>query len=204
MFRANAKATFFVVSLCFATAYSGSVGSIDTVDTYCHIGASKTPCEGFVVGIKHGFAQRTDGTVLGWGEGAGGQLGLGCVSENELRVSPTIVPGASDVVDLVTGLAHTVARRKDGTLLGWGNNYYGQLGLGDMLNRCVPVPIEHPLLRKGFEVVEIAAGSRHTLARRKDGLVLAWGWNHYGQLGVGHVTAQFQPTIVFAGDTKSL
>ena len=201
IFSANAIATLFVVSLCFATAYSSN-----TVDSHCHVDTSKTPCKAFVIGTRHAFARRADGSVVGWGEGASGQLGLGCVSrKSNAAVSPAVVPGASDVVDLAAGLEHTVARRKDGTLLGWGNNYFGQLGLGDLLNRCVPVPIQHHLLRKGFEVVEVVAGSRHTLVRRKDGLVLAWGWNHYGQLGVGTVAAQFQPTMVVkASDVAQL
>lgn len=41
---------------------------------------------------------------------------------------------------------------------------------------------EIPALR-GVEIAELAAGARHSLARLKDGRVLGWGANGYGQLG---------------------
>ncbi|MBY0115911.1 S-layer homology domain-containing protein [Paenibacillus xylanexedens] len=56
----------------------------------------------------------------------------------------------------------------DGTVVGWGNNGYGQLHL--------PVGVS--------EVVAIDVGSLHTLALKPDGTVVAWGHNYNGQVNV--------------------
>ncbi|MSR75938.1 MAG: hypothetical protein EXS14_10775, partial [Planctomycetes bacterium] len=40
---------------------------------------------------------------------------------------------------------------------------------------------------------QISAGVFHTLALRSDGTVMAWGWNAYGQLGLGNNTNQYTP-----------
>ncbi|KAM0792159.1 hypothetical protein ACM66B_004856 [Microbotryomycetes sp. NB124-2] len=42
---------------------------------------------------------------------------------------------------------------------------------------------------KGVKIAELAAGSRHSLARLEDGRVLGWGANGYGQLGLGATLA---------------
>ncbi|KAK4048724.1 hypothetical protein OIO90_005717 [Microbotryomycetes sp. JL221] len=42
---------------------------------------------------------------------------------------------------------------------------------------------------KNVKIAEIAAGSRHSLARLEDGRVLGWGANGYGQLGLGATLA---------------
>lgn len=36
------------------------------------------------------------------------------------------------------------------------------------------------------KVALVAGGWRHTLAANEDGKLYAWGWNKFGQLGVGH------------------
>ena len=41
-----------------------------------------------------------------------------------------------------------------------------------------------PALPGGLTYVEIAAGGHHTVARRSDGSVVAWGCNNYGQCNV--------------------
>ena len=41
-----------------------------------------------------------------------------------------------------------------------------------------------PALPPGLTYVEIAGGGIHTIARRSDGSVVAWGDNYYGQLDV--------------------
>ncbi|HEV7816453.1 MAG TPA: Ig-like domain-containing protein, partial [Janthinobacterium sp.] len=42
----------------------------------------------------------------------------------------------------------------------------------------------------------ISAGSTHTLARRSDGTLYAWGFNQNGQLGDGTTVAKTTPTLI--------
>ncbi|MBI5197941.1 MAG: multicopper oxidase domain-containing protein, partial [Nitrospirae bacterium] len=62
----------------------------------------------------------------------------------------------------------------------WGANTYGMLGTGTTWpsGSLSPVPVS------GLDgATMIAASGHHTLARKYDGTVWAWGWNLYGQLG---------------------
>ena len=73
--------------------------------------------------------------------------------------------GLADVVSIVRGDKHSLAIRKDGTVVAWGNNNDGQCNVPQGLTG----------------VVAISAGYCHSLALRKDGTVVAWGDNSQGQ-----------------------
>ena len=44
--------------------------------------------------------------------------------------SPVQVQGLSSVVAIAAGNDHSLALKSDGTVWAWGNNSYGQLGVG--------------------------------------------------------------------------
>lgn len=84
------------------------------------------------------------------------------------------------------GYRHSLVVKSDGTVWAWGYNSYGQvkpeLYVASTANEITsPVQITLP----GAAVVSVAGGEDHSLALRNDGTVLAWGKNHYGQLGDG-------------------
>lgn len=123
------------------------------------------------------------------------------------RLQTTLAPaparGAPAIV--ACGKAHTLVLTKFGQLVAWGSGAYGQLGYGDLWDRddCVLVP-------NLTSVVAFAAGDRHSLAvsglstgsdvgsSSRDGAVYAWGFNSYGELGLGHSDVRLQPTLVRA------
>ncbi|GEM_PF-942617 len=78
-----------------------------------------------------------------------------------------------------------------GAVKAWGDNSFGQLGLGDTSLRTMPTAI--PNLTA---VRQISTGQSHTLAVLEDGTVMAWGYNAYGQLGLGNTTNRNVPTLV--------
>ncbi len=142
-------------------------------------------------GDAHGMALRTDGQVFVWGANGSGRLGLG--QDGGAFATPVPLPGLSGISAVAAGERFSMALRADGTLLTWGDNTQGQLGLGDAAARLSPVEV--PGLSG---VVAIAAGANHALALRGDGTVLAWGKNSDGQLGVGDFAARAVPTAVAA------
>jgi alpha-tubulin suppressor-like RCC1 family protein len=94
---------------------------------------------------------------------------------------PGTVPALSDARALSAGFAHGLALLADGTVWGWGGNYYGQLGDGSTALRRNPV-------RMGTltGVQAIAAGSNNiSMALLGDGTVRACGENRNGALGIG-------------------
>ena len=95
---------------------------------------------------------------------------------------------------IAAGISHSLAIKSDGSLWGWGNNNYGQLGDGTAVeynprlsgepeqnNRLKPVRIMS-------DVVSVAAGGDHSLAIKTDKSLWSWGSNSHGQIGDGSKT----------------
>lgn len=143
-----------------------------------------------------------DGEVLTWGEGKHGTLGDGNskASATPVRVCAVGVhecaggPYLQDVSQIASGYNFTLALLSNGTVVGWGRDWDGQLSGGVGIGGTVPVPVavctiveapcspEHQL--QG--VVQIAAGHETSYALLEDGTVFAWGKNGYeGALGDG-------------------
>lgn len=98
--------------------------------------------------------------------------------------------GVETVVSIVAGAWHTCALTDGGAVKCWGDNRYGQLGLGDRENRG-DAPNELTasgsavVLGKLDRAVALAAGEFHTCVLLDDGRIKCWGLNGVGQLGLG-------------------
>jgi alpha-tubulin suppressor-like RCC1 family protein len=142
-------------------------------------------------GCAHTVARRSDGSVVAWGDNAwpvqragaaagsvlrrgGGGLrhtphgsasqrrqrrGMGRQRLGQCNV-PALPPGLS-YVEVAAGEWHAVARRSDGSVVAWGNNY----SVSATCRRCRRVCPTSSWRRR-----------RHTVARRSDGSVVAWGY----------------------------
>jgi len=75
---------------------------------------------------------------------------------------------------------HTCGIRADHSLWCWGDNHYGQLGVGDTKKRAMPTQVG-----TGTDWADLVAGNAHTCATRTDHTLWCWGWNRDGQLGIG-------------------
>lgn len=139
-------------------------------------------------GESHCIALSRSGKVLAFGENKHGQLGLG-----DFVSSATPKPIASlhsrPVVRVCCGASHSLARTCSGLLWAWGCNEHGQLGLGDAKPRFRPEQVKAMRVSR---CVDVAAGSRHTLAITERGLVFAFGAGGSGQLGSGGI-AETEP-----------
>ncbi|CAG9463842.1 unnamed protein product [Pedinophyceae sp. YPF-701] len=80
---------------------------------------------------------------------------------------------------------HSVIVDGDGKAYAFGRNEFGQLGLGDTVQRNAPTQIEGPL--KDKKVVAAACGKHHTIVVTEDGEAYAMGSNKHGQLGIGQI-----------------
>jgi alpha-tubulin suppressor-like RCC1 family protein len=124
-------------------------------------------------GWGHTIALKSDGTLWAWGANFDGQLGDGTTAQ---RNSPTQeATHSTDWISISAGNDHTIALKSDGTLWAWGDNGYGQLGDGTIIDKHSPVQIGSD---KWFS---ISAGRDHTIALKSDGTLWAWGDNGYGQ-----------------------
>jgi hypothetical protein len=94
----------------------------------------------------------------------------------------------TDVLELAVGDTHACARRGDGTVVCWGERYYGALGIGGTETADVGPP-GGPILVPG-KVLGVAAGVSHTCVLREDGTVSCFGRNNFGQVGPDPGTAE--------------
>ena len=76
---------------------------------------------------------------------------------------------------------HSLILKNDGTLWGCGNNNYGELGLGDTINRNTFTEIT----TNTNNIKSVCCGSAHTFILKNDGTLWGCGNNEYGQLGLG-------------------
>ncbi|HEV8131747.1 MAG TPA: hypothetical protein VGQ81_10875 [Acidobacteriota bacterium] len=145
-------------------------------------------------GNTHSVALKSDGTVLGWGNNANGQLGDGTTIQRTIPVQVSGLGPASGVIAIAAGDAHTLALKRDGSVVAFGTNANGQLGDGTTTQRTTPVQVNG--LGPGAEVISITGGGGYSLAAKSDGTVLAWGRNPNGQLGDGTTTQRNTPVQV--------
>ena len=68
------------------------------------------------------------------------------------------------------------------SLWAWGNNYFGQLGLG---NNSGYDTTSATRVLDSSSIKVIKSGYAHTVKIKNDGTLWAWGRNDYGQLGLG-------------------
>lgn len=143
------------------------------------------------------YALLDDGTVMAWGRGDNGQLGIGPAKPPKLATSepsfeyrgietPTRVGGVDDAIAIAAAGDSAYAVLRDGTVRAWGG---GNIGDGRAKSdysgppsTAGPafVPVKVPDLEN---VVAMSAGAGHVLALTKDGRVFSWGSNFHGALG---------------------
>lgn len=151
-----------------------------------------------------------DGTVYSWGVGFHGELGTGVGVDEKLTPSPIVLPAlaAGDyVVQVSMGSEHALAVTAQGTVLAWGRNESGQLGLGDDTTRTTPTVVPasaFPGLSTARIVAVSASGADHSLALSSSGQVFAWGWNGFGQVGDNSTVDRLSPVRVIDNSATSI
>jgi alpha-tubulin suppressor-like RCC1 family protein len=143
------------------------------------------PVHRVALGASHSLALTREGRVYAWGDNKDGKLGLG---DRQRRTIPALVEDLPPASKIFCGSNHSFALV--GTYLyGWGSNQNGNFP---------SLPHSHFLLTptrllKG--VLDLACGSSHVLAFREDFSVLVWGFNQYGQLGLGDAKDRLAPAV---------
>jgi alpha-tubulin suppressor-like RCC1 family protein len=131
------------------------------------------------------------GYLYAWGRGFEGQLGL---SETiEVASVPAFVKffHKMTVKHIAAGDCYSLAVTDAGEMFSWGEAKMGQLGLGRFREVRTPRQIEFP---EQAQIKTCAAGFGHTVALAENGNLYSWGFNTYGQVGLGDKKTHWQPT----------
>jgi alpha-tubulin suppressor-like RCC1 family protein len=145
-------------------------------------------------GRNHNIVLTKQGTVLSWGQGTFGALGMDDPIDTDCGL-PSNVRLLSDsgfaVKAVECGGWHSCALLETGELYTWGYNGSGQLGLpSSVIKTARPTHVRSQYFPDGIQDLRInhaACGWEHTLALGTDAAgkqyVLSFGSNTYGQLG---------------------
>ena len=140
---------------------------------------------GIAVGGGHACA-RVGGSAMCWGGNEFGELGNDSGDAGiycQCILTPSVVPGLTDISGLAAGYWHTCALQS-GAAVCWGINMFGELGAGSAANSST-----QPLrVMSDANITVVSAGFDHTAALTADGAVLTWGSNGDGALGVTSTT----------------
>jgi alpha-tubulin suppressor-like RCC1 family protein len=131
-------------------------------------------------GRDHILALRADGSLYAWGLNQNGQVGVGTSGDGTDVHAPAQVAIGGTVVAVSADGNCSFATRDDGSALGWGQNFNGQLGIGgdDTTDRNAPLdPVALPL------VVDVEPGATHAVGLTGNGAFYTWGWSTNGSLG---------------------
>lgn len=144
-------------------------------------------------GLHHSLALDGEHRVWSWGDDSSGQLGTEDGSHDAPELVDIPLDGTRGFVQVAARGKQSFALRSDGAVFAWGDNTYGELGVGSTESQ--PRPEQVSISR----AVRVAAGEHHTIALDQDGSVWAWGQNRSGQLGSTPNSALAKTPIQISG-----
>ena len=129
------------------------------------------------------FVLTSNSALFSWGCNLYGQLGQGHDRTTEPTPHSVVALDAAKLNFLAVGRMHSLAV-VDGTVWSWGRGSHGQLGTGynPTMNRPRMVTAVDTAV-KGAAIASVSCGDNHSVALTKDGRIVTWGCNLYGQLG---------------------
>ena len=191
----------------------GALGQGNTTNrsSPVQVGALTNWSKVFAISVA-GLATKTDGTLWAWGRNYTGQLGQG---NNTDRSSPVQI-GALTTWSKIAGAGSLYrgygwtythgffsAIKTDGTLWSWGSNGYGQLGVGNNINRSSPVQVGAltDWSKLSINGDMMYANGNTTAVIKTNGTLWAWGSNGSGAFanGITSPTRRSTPIQVLSG-----
>jgi alpha-tubulin suppressor-like RCC1 family protein len=136
-------------------------------------------------GYAHACGIQVDGSLWCWGESSFGALGIGTGPDVDV---PTLVDvGPFDSVAVGEDYSCAI-RRDDRTLWCWG--------VQSTSNTVTTPPVAVPTQVGTASWSDVSAGLLHMCGVQTDGSLWCWGYNGWGQLGIGNQTGSAEPTRV--------
>lgn len=161
------------VNTRFLTATCGTNKLMPTQSAYIDFGKARLPM------IRRGSEIRLGPCVIGnTGNCFTNNTWPGAFLKSNNKVTTWTRLGNSTYTAFDAGVRHCAAVRSDGTLWTWGENGFGQLGLGDFISRTVPTQVGTDTNWR-----QVTCGYGTTLAIKTNNTLWAWGINDYNTLG---------------------
>jgi alpha-tubulin suppressor-like RCC1 family protein len=171
---------------CWGDNFDGQVGNGSTANAPSPV-TIPVAAKFIATGSNHTCAIQVAGTVACWGNNLRGQLGTGTTTASSIPVAVAGLTGTP--VSLAAGNGHTCAVMSTGTVMCWGDNQHGEVGVP-----ATATPVTVPTAVSGLSgAVAVSAGHNFTCALLSSGEINCWGFNNSGQLGNGTTAAGLPP-----------
>ena len=128
-------------------------------------------------GFNHTLVLTSNQNVLSTGFNYSGQLGR--KTNDVYSFGLKKIDGISEIIRIECGANHSICLDINNNLFVFGDNRYGQLGLGDQDDK--KQPIQHPSLSN---IIDISTGGHSTFVKTSNNEIYAFGSNNYSQLGI--------------------
>lgn len=151
--------------------YQLSQGNNQNKNTPSQIGSS-TNWLSVSAGYQYSFAIQQDSSLWAWGNNSIGQLGNGSIGS--FNPNPIQIGATSKWIQVSSGREHTVALQANGTLWGWGMNFFGQLGQGNNSFQILS-PVQ---ITTDSNFTFINNGHYYSMAISSDTTMWGWGQNY--------------------------
>ncbi len=168
---------------CWGKNYEGRLGIGSTVDQTLPVQVALPTVIDIGITYSHTCVLTEDGRIFCWGSGHYDRLGNGASSSKDVPTEVTSLPHPAKSMSV--GHYVTCVVLDDNSVWCWGQNTHGELGDGTTTRRLLPVAVMDggaPMTN----VRNVLAGANHACAEKTDGSVWCWGFNQYGQLGLGY------------------
>ena len=173
----------------FGSNDSGELGLGDNEEyTSPQLISSLKDIDFFECGGVHTFCKTINNELYCWGSNKHGELGLG---SKKNKNTPTLCTGCPDnIVDIKSGGFHTLILTSTQEVYSCGYNYNGQLGRLTTDNWSARFHKSEDL----SEVIRIECGYFHSICIDVYQNLIMFGYNKYGQLGLGDTDDRTIPT----------
>jgi alpha-tubulin suppressor-like RCC1 family protein len=127
----------------------------------------------------HNIILNENNEVYVHGNNQCGQLGLG--DYNDRKVYTKLEHNLGKIKNIYCGANHNIILNENNEVYVCGNNYFGQLGLGDCNDRNTYTKLEHDF----GKIKNIYCGYYHNIILNENNEIFVCGYNEFGQLGLG-------------------
>ena len=137
-------------------------------------------------GPSHTVILDHNGYVFTFGSNFRGALGISKTEKNLKRTFTPQKVNLPRISQISCGKSFTLCVSEDQVLYSFGDNSFGQLGLGTNQKQY-----NEPQIIDTFIGIEfIQCGSYHSICKMENNDIYAWGCNSNGQIGIGSLTTK--------------
>lgn len=173
--------------------------------------SSPDPVVTAACGRSHTLLVTKSGACYAAGLNSSGNLGVSYVSNSRepdaVKWTRVAIPSKEKIISVAAGAEFSVWACASGSVYSAGSGQYGQLGNGRTGEHILSkrslaydnVGTPQRVLFPGQEqvsIVQVAAGTNHSVALDSDGKVWSWGFGGYGRLGHSSPDDELRPRLI--------